>query len=322
MSGAAAAAVGSADGCPASSAACAARSARVRAFLDEKVTGGRFGFVLTGIGGAVLASLRADEGFYPASSIKVLYLLEAVRWVGSRDDPVAALRTLLPVNAEGCGGGVLSLEPLDTVLRAMMQRSDNLRANAVGDFFGLEAINQTARLLAGVGPGSMVAHRFACGGPANDPPNRMTAADLAGIYRRYGSGALLGAPVADLFASYFLDERTGILDAVVAEEAAALGRPDLASWFGSRVDLIYKAGWWGTDLSVGGYASLPRRGCSTVYERRLAFAVFVSDADAVAPGFDITEAVGEVLREEIRAALATLEVPAHTCRSTWAARSG
>ena len=320
--GARAAAPGLADGCPASSPACDARTARVQAFLDEKVTGGHFGFVLTGIGGSVLASLRADEGFYPASSIKVLYLLEAVRWVGSRDDPVAALRTLLPVNTDGCGGGVLSLEPLDTVLLAMMKQSDNLRANAVGDFFGLEAINQTARYLGGVGPGSIVAHRFACGGPANDPPNRMTAADLAGVYARYGAGTLLDAPTADLFASYFLDAGTGILDAVVAEEAAALGQPDLAAWFESRVDLIYKAGWWGTDLSVGGYAALPRRGCSAVYERRLAFAVFVSEADAVAPGFDITESVGEVLRQEIRAALASLSLPAHACRATWAARPG
>jgi hypothetical protein len=318
----AAAAAGSAGGCPASSPACEARTARLLGFLDGKVAGGRTGFVLTGMGGSVLASLRADEGFYPASSIKVLYLLEALRWVGGRDDPAAALRTLLPVYSDGCGGGVLSLEPLDTVLRAMMQQSDNLRANAVGDFFGLEAINQTARYLGGVGPGSIVAHRFACGGPANDPPNRLTAADLAGVYERYGSGALLNAPTADLFASYFLDAGTGVLDAVVAEEAAALGRPDLAAWFGSRVELIYKAGWWGTDLSVGGYAALPRRGCGSVYDRRLAFAAFVSEADAVAPGFDITESVGEMLREEIHAALASLELPAHSCRSTWAARLG
>jgi hypothetical protein len=320
--GAGAAIPGLADGCPAASAACDARTARLLAFLDERVSGGSFGFVLAGVDGPVLASLRADEGFYPASSIKVLYLLEAVRWVGSRDDPVAALRTLLPVNTDGCGGGMLSLEPLDTVLLAMMRQSDNLRANAVGDFFGLEAVNQTAHDLGGVGAGSSVAHRFACGGPANDPANRMTAADLAGVYERYGAGTLLDAPTADLFASYFLDAGTGVLDTVVAEEAAALGRPDLAAWFGSRVELIYKAGWWETDLSVGGYAALPRRGCGAVDQRGLAFAAFVSEADAVASGFDITESVGEMLREEIRAALITLSLPAHSCRATWAPRPG
>ena len=221
--------------------------------------------MLTGIDGPVLASLRSDEGFYPASSIKVLYLLEAMRWAGGRDDPAAALLTLLPVNTDGCGGGQSSLETLDAVLRAMMQQSDNLRANAVGDFFGLRAINQTAHDLGGVSVASIIAHRFACGGPANDPANRMTAADLAGVYERYGAGRLLDAASSARFASYFLGAETGVLDAVVAEEAAALGQPDLAGWFGSRVDLIYKAGWWETDLSVGGYAALPRRGCGAVY---------------------------------------------------------
>jgi hypothetical protein len=313
---------GTGGGCPASLPVCTARTARLFAFLDEKVAGGGFGFVLTGIGGPVLASLRADEGFYPASSIKVLYLLEAMRWVGSRDDPVAALQTLLPVDSDGCGGGQSSLETLDAVLRAMMQQSDNLRANAVGDFFGLEAINQTAQDLGGVGAASVVAHRFACGGPANDPANQMTAVDLAGVYERYGAGRLLDAASSVRFASYFLGAETGVLNAVIAEEAAALGRPDLAGGFSSRVDLIYKAGWWETDLSVGGYAALPRRGCGAVYPRSLAFAAFVSEADAVAPGFDITGMVGEGLRDEIRSSLITLSLPAHTCRATWAPRAG
>jgi hypothetical protein len=317
-----AAAWGPAGGCPAASPACTAHTARLLAFLDEKVAGGSFGFVLTGIGGPVLASLRADEGFYPASSIKVLYLLEAMRWVGGRDDPVAALQTLLPVNSDGCGGGQSSLESLDAVLRAMMQQSDNLRANAVGDFFGLEAINQTAQDLGGVSAASLIVHRFGCGGPANDPANRMTAVDLAGVYERYGAGTLLGLASSARFASYFLGAGTGALDAVIAEEATALGQPDLAEWFGSRVGLIYKAGWWETDLSIGGYAALPRRGCGAVYPRGLAFAAFVSEADAVAPGFDITVMVGEMLREEIRSSLITLSLPAHACRATWAPRAG
>ncbi len=311
-----------ADGCPVGSSACSGRTARLLAFLDERVAGGSFGFWLTGIGGPVLASLRADEAFYPASSIKVFYLLEAMRWVAGRGDQAAALRTLLPVNTDGCGGGTVSLEPLDAVLWAMMQQSDNLRANAVGDFFGLEAIDQTAHQLGGVGASSAIVHRFACGGPANDPANRITAADLAGVYERYGAGTLLDAGTAGLFASYFLGAETGVLDAAIAEEAAALGREDLAAWFESRVDLVYKAGWWETDLSVAGYAALPRRGCGAVYQRGVAFAAFVSEAEAVASGFDITDMVGEVLREEIRAALTTLSLPARSCRAVWAPRPG
>jgi len=287
------------------------------ALLNERVEGGSYGFVLLGTEGSVLASWRAGESFYPASSIKVLYLLEAVRWVGSQEDAAAALRSPLPVDGNGCGGGGTRLEPLEEVLRAMMQQSDNLRANAVGDHFGLAAINRTAAALGGVSAESAVAHRFGCGGPANDPPNRMTAADLAGVYQRYGAGTLLDPAAADRFASFFLDAGTGILDAVVAEESAAWGGADSAAWFRSRVDLIYKAGWWGTSLSVGGYVGLPRRVGASVAERGLAFALFVSEAEAVAPGFDLAGMVGELLREEIRAALATFGPPLHVRWPGW-----
>jgi len=306
---------GSDESCTAT---CAARTARLGALFEEKVEGGSFGFVLLDVRGGALASWHAQETFYPASSIKVLYLLEVIRWVAAQADPAAALRTALPVRAEGCGGGPSTPEPLDAVLRAMMRQSDNLRANAVGDYFGLEAINRTAAELGGVSPQSVVVHRFACGGPANDPANRMTAADLAEVYRRYGAGSLLGGAADALFASYLLGAETGVLDAVAAEEAAALGRPDLAARFLSRVSLIYKTGWWGTNLSIGGYAGMPRRGCGTIYERGLAFAAFVSEADAVAVGFDMPQSVGELLREEIRASLITLSLPAHACRAAWA----
>lgn len=304
--------------CPAGPGPCAERTARLVESFETWVTGGRFGFLVASVNGPVLASLRADETFYPASSIKVLYLLEAIRWVAAQADPAAALRTALPVRAEGCGGGPSTPEPLDAVLRAMMRQSDNLRANAVGDFFGLDAINRTAVELGGVSPQSVVVHRFACGGPANDPANRMTAADLAEVYRRYGLGTLLGGAADALFASYLLGAETGVLDIVAAEESAALGRPDLAARFLSEVSLIYKTGWWGTNLSIGGYSGMPRRGCGTIYERGLAFAAFVSEADAVAAGFDMSRTVGELLREEIRASLITLSLPAHACRAAWA----
>ena len=247
----------------------------------------------------------------------MLYLLHAVRWAGVEEDLEAALGTMLPVDAEPCGGGTVSWEPLDSVLGAMMRQSDNLRANAVGDFFGLEAIFRTAQDWGGVGAESALAHRFACGGPANDPANRMTAAALAEVYRRFGAGTLLDPPAAERFASYFPGAGTGILDGVIAEESTALGRPDLAGPFRSRIDLVYKAGWWETDLSVGGFATLPRRGCGVTTERGVAFASFVAEAGAVAAGFEASSMVGELLREDIRSALLTWSLPPHTCRADW-----
>lgn len=72
--------------------------------------------------------------------------------------------------------------------------------------------------------------------------------------------------------------------------------------FRAGMSLIYKAGWWETNLSVAGLLRLPA--CPGDPPWAYAFAVFVDEADAVAAGFEVSEVVPVVLAAEIRGALA------------------
>jgi len=307
-------------GCgPESAPACPERTAAADAVMAARVSGGTYGFHLSRVGGPVLASWHADHPFYPASSIKVLHHVHAVRWAYAQADPRAALATSIPVYRDSCSGsGAADLEPLNGVLAAMMRVSDNQRTNAVQDFFGAGAINLTASTVIGTGEGTLLAHRFGCGGPANDPANRATAADLALVYQRYGEGALLDPVGSETLAAFMLGEETGILDGVIGGEAAALGLSggEIAR-FGQGVEVIYKEGWWNTNLSIGAHVTLTTRVCSGERTAGYALAVFIDRAQSVAPGFGPDLMVGELLRPEIRAALAGHDLSRPLCRSAW-----
>ena len=288
------------------------------------VTGGSYGFHLTRVGGPVLASLHADHSFYPASSIKVLHHVHAVRWAYARPDPRAALATPVPVYRDSCSGsGASDLEPLGGVLAAMMRVSDNQRTNAVQDYFGAGEINLTASTVIGTGPGTLLAHRFGCGGPANDPANRATAADLALVYQRYGEGVLLDPAGSEALAGFMLGEETGILDGVIDGEAVALGLSGgEVARFEEGLEVIYKEGWWNTNLSIGAHVSLTTRVCSGERTTGYALAVFIDGARSVAPGFGPGLMVGELLRPEIRAALGGYDLARPLCLSAWAPQAG
>lgn len=283
---------------------CEANTAVGEAYLEAHVTGGSFGFRFVRLGGEVVASLNPEEGFYPASSLKVLLHLHAIRWVAAQPDPAAARATPVPVYESSCTGeGAVWTEPLESVLRAMMIESDNKRANAVLEYFGREAIAATAVEVAGT-TGTRLVHRFGCGGPANDPANRSTALDLSRVFARAAREEVLDADAFALFTRLMLGPLWPSLGSAVAAEGEALGlAPATVEGFRSAIALAYKAGWWETNLSLGGLLTLPAGPCPGDTPRRYAFAVFVSRADAVAAGFDVSDVVGVVLREEIRAAL-------------------
>lgn len=292
--------------CPETSgASCEADTVAGEAYLEARVAGGSFGFRFARPGGEVIASLNPEEAFYPASSIKVLLHLHALRWVSAQPDRRAALATPIPVYENSCTAeGAMRTEPLEAVLRQMMIESDNQRANAILDHFGREAINATAAEVAGLSD-TALAHRFGCGGPANDPANRSTALDLSRVYERVALGDVLDAEGFAAFAGLMLGPMWPSLTSAVAAEGRSLGlAPETVTAFGSAVELVYKAGWWETNLSIGGLLRLPTGLCEGDARREYAFAVFVSGADAVAPGFDVSDVAAVVLREEIEAALA------------------
>jgi hypothetical protein len=297
--------------CPGSDVLCEANSAAGSTYLQTNVVGGTFGFRFVRVGGRVVGSLHPEQVFYPASSIKVLAHLHAVRWAAAQPDPAEALTTPIPVYSDSCTGeGASWTEPLAAVLAAMMIDSDNQRANAVLDYFGMEAVNTTATEVVGTSD-TVLAHRFGCGGPQNDPANQSTALDLSRIYERFALGDVLDAEAAGLFTSLMLGPVWPSFESAVIAEGEALGlESEMVEAFRAAIGLLYKAGWWGTNLSVGGLLRLPGAACEGDPPREYAFAVFVSGADTVADGFDVSDVVAVVLREEIRAALREVADPA------------
>jgi len=292
---------------------CEGNSAAGSAYLQANVVGGTFGFRFVRIGGGVVASLNPEHSFYPASSIKVLAHLHAVRWAVAQPDPAEALTTPIPVYYDSCTGeGTFWTEPLAAVLAAMMIDSDNQRANAVLGYFGGAAINATATEVVGTSD-TVLAHRFGCGGPANDPANQSTALDLSRIYERVARGDVLDAEATGIFTSLMLGPAWPSFESVVAAEGEALGLDwEAVEAFRAAIDLSYKAGWWGTNLSIGGLLRLPADPCEGDPPREYAFAVFVAGADTVAERFDVSDVVAVVLREEIGAALLELADPSCT----------
>jgi len=286
------------------SGACATNSAAGAVYLQANVTGGNYGFRVARLGGEVVASLHPEQAFYPASSLKVLLHLHAVRWVAAQPDRAAALATLIPVCDNSCaGGGTCWMEPLSAVLTAMMVESDNRRANAVLNHFGLAAVGATAVEVAGT-TGTRLVHRFGCGGPGNDPANQSTALDLSRLFERVAREEVLDADAFATFTGLMLGPLwPSLASAVTAEGASAGLDTEEIEAFRSAVELSYKAGWWETNLSLGGLLTLPAGPCAGDPPGQYAFAVFVSEAEAVAPGFDVSDLVAVVLRGELRAAL-------------------
>ena len=294
-------------GCPADASGCLENTAAGGAYLEANTEGAPYGFHFVRIGGGVVGSLNPDEPFYPASSLKVLQHLHAVRWVAAQPDQAAALGTSLIVYDDTCAdAGASWTQSLSSVLTAMMIESANKASNAVQSFFGREAINATATDVVGT-TNTLLAHHFGCGGPSSNPANRSTARDLSLIYERAGSRAVVDEAGFDLFASFMLGPVWPTLEAAVREEGAAAGLDDaeIGAFLG-ETDLLYKAGWWDYYLIVGGYLALP--GCSG--PREYAFAVFLNGADWVSPGFDISDVVAVVLRSDVRAALEEAADPA------------
>jgi hypothetical protein len=124
---------------------------------------------------------------------------------------------------------------------------------------------------------------------------------------------VLDAEAAGIFTSLMLGPAWPSFESVVTVQGEALGLDwEAVEAFRVAIDLFYKAGWWGTNLSIGGLLRLPGAPCEGDAPREYAFAVFVAGADTVADRFEVSDVVAVVLREEIRAALLELADPSCT----------
>lgn len=278
-------------------------------------TDGQVGLWFQRMNGGNLANLNGDAQFEPASTMKTLHHVHAMRRVRLN---AVALTTLINVFTNYSAPG--SSCPIDTgatsqslqsVLRLMMENSDNARTQAVTAYFGQGNINNTAAALGMAG--TSLNHRLGCGADAIANPNRITLRDLNTLHEQVVNGYL--GTFRDTFYDLMLDSVSDLsVAAVINAEGAALGLSSttIAS-FRNFTQMAHKGGNY--SLSSGGpqfyhraefgWLSLPFISNDVITPREYGFGAFVNDAsnDTNARNAIYTDAIPEMLRPTIRQAL-------------------
>lgn len=286
--------------------------------LMRGATDGTVGCYLRQLNGGELAGLNESTVFEPASTMKTLHHVHAMRRV-----LLGAVSLNTPVNVfTGMSGSCPQdntpiSEPLTTVLRKMMENSDNARTQAVAALFGQANINATA---AALGMSSTdLNHRLGCAGDAIANPNQITLVDLWRLHEQVANGYLGG--FRDEFYEHMLNGLSWAgISGVIDQEAAALslGAPAVAA-FKAYVRLAQKGGSYTLiyqsqthEHRAGfGYILIPFVQGGQVQDREYAVGAFVNDAtNGGNASTAVNTAVAEMLRPTLRAALMTWDVTA------------
>ncbi|EPX58893.1 hypothetical protein D187_003608 [Cystobacter fuscus DSM 2262] len=278
-------------------------------------TDGDTGHYVKQVGGSVQASLQGNLVFEPASTIKALIGLHAMREV---DAGRASLNQLVNIYAPSSGScptsTITGTETLGNAIYNMLEFSDNQRTRAVIDAFGFAPINQTADA---VGMAStQLNHYPGCGGPV---ANALTLADAGRMYEGIANGTLLSAASRTALYQRMPEQAgdfTGIrgaLRTLVDEEGTKLGLSTTAlTQYKSRLISHYKAGNYTLcgsgscleHISVAGVAEVPRCSLGVTSTQNYVWGIFISGAsNKTAAGNTFHSAKVEPLREPIRAAL-------------------
>lgn len=287
-----------------------ALSTRISEILRSN-TDGHSGVYLKRSTGEVLAYINGDRPHEPASTLKTLHLLEAVRQVQLGTTTLSTLyRTYTAGGPNSCpsGSGSYVDESLSAVLSAMMNASDNMRTRTVTDNFGgFTQLNQRAGLL-GM-DATTVNHHIGCGLPANVT----TLRDIAHLHQRVIDG-YLGAQRETFYSFMRQDYATGgyaegQLGVVMGEEASLAGvTTSQLNAFKDRFRICFKKGGYGVNglyyRCWGGYVRIPFYLGGQLVEREYEVGAFVADASDETNAITAAKlAAAEVLRDELRAAL-------------------
>jgi hypothetical protein len=293
-----------------------AQSRRMASVLGQNQTGGNYGLYVKQVNGNVQAELQKDFTFEPASTIKALHHVHAMRQVAlgnialTTDVPWFTVSSNNVSPKDGCPSDLgAAVDDLQVGLEAMMETSDNRWTQAMRVRFGEANLNTTAGAL-GMSD-TLLQHRIGCAGGADGAiaePNQLTLVDIGKLYEAVASDYLLSNANRDTFYSLMSNGLSSDLTSVIDQEAAALGLSNSAiDSFKGGVDTAAKAGKYGlngkTYTSIGGWIKLPfQSGGRTTYKEYV-FGVFFHEADSVTGNVWTYRA--ELLREQIRAALET-----------------
>ncbi len=275
---------------------------------------GDYGFFLKEVNGPVLAEMRTDTTFEPASTMKTVYHVHAMRRVALG---LSNLSTLInkPLDC-GVPG---SNQTIELTLRQMMENSDNYSTLAISNHYGLSNINTTADAL---GMGSTnVNFTIGCSGPS--PESTLTLRDLSTLHEAVANGYLLSRrdEFYDLMAESlsFPSWGTTDLDDKIDAEALVLGLPNaVRDAFKNELHLAYKPGgigWtnpgvWTFYYAEGGWMSVPfKNAAGTITPKQYTFGVFnykFTDIANEVPGRNaMSDAELSLVWDRVRAAMVT-----------------
>jgi hypothetical protein len=279
-------------------------------------TDGNTGLYLKQVDSSVQASLQANRIFEPASTIKILVGLHAMRQVDAGMNLYQSVNVYAPGSGSCPSNTITGTESMSNAILLMLENSDNQRTKALINTFGFAAINQTA---ANIGlTGTHLNHYPGCGGPV---ANQLTLTDAGIIYEGIADGTLLSASSRTALYARMpaqAGDFTGIVSSVngiIDAEAPAYGLTSTEiSQFKGQLLTHYKAG--GYTLcpsspcleyrSVAGSAEIPRCVGGAVSERNYVWGIFIDGAtSATAANNTFNAAKAEPLREPIRSALST-----------------
>jgi hypothetical protein len=296
-------------------------TSRLRRFLADSQDGGAYGLYLKQVGGSVLASLQSERPFYPASTIKVLEHVHAMLRVDQGLENLNTTQVTKYLDAsDSCssnhGGQTSTTETLREALRRMMENSDNQSTNALQEYFGngnavsgRNTINTTAWSTLGLTKATALNHKFGCGGPSNNPANSLTLSDLGKLYEEVASGLFRLEANRDTFYELMLTS-LGAIGTVVNEEASSLNlTQSVLADFKNGMRTAAKAGSFSssgkTYISIGGWIALPVKRNNRIINQEYVFGLFIDAADRIDENFSIWDTRAELLRDEIRLALAS-----------------
>ena len=288
------------------------RTAR-SAFLGAAAGGlGDYGFFLKEVNGPVLAQMRPDTVFEPASTMKTLYHVHAMRRVMLG---FSNLSTLL--NKPTSCGVPGNNQTLELTLREMMENSDNMSTLAVSNFYGINTINATAAALGMTS--TSVNFTIGCTGPS--PENQLTLRDLSTLHEQVANGYLGNQrnTFYDLMAESLSFPSWGAedLSTRINNEASLLGLPfGVRDAFKNALHIAYKPGgigWAPGGLNTfyyaeGGWMSVPfKNSAGVILPREYSFGVFnyLFHSQETSGRNAMSQAELELVWNRVKAALAT-----------------
>ena len=229
------------------------------------------GAYLKEVEGPTLASLQPDFVFEPASTIKAIHHLHAMRSVMQGNSNLLQPVTY-SVNFSGScpiGGAPFTTQTLRETLRRMMVNSDNAATEGIRQLYGQNAIQFTAQQIAGM-TSTELNHIIGCGADALANPNRLTLRDTGRLYERVQTLTILNEPNRDTYYELMQNQNTpnpwwftNILRNTIYDTASDLGLPtQVADDYWAATLTAWKPGGYTlsnlTYTSVGGVVSLPR----------------------------------------------------------------